>query len=64
MQCTKCKNDKTQVKLTVPFTEEGKPKVLRERRCENCKHKFRTIETPAEKEDGTVRFDKGSDRVR
>lgn len=61
MQCVKCGNEKTKVRVSLPFTEEGNPKVLRERVCDGCKHKFRTIEKPAEEDDGTVRSDEGSD---
>lgn len=62
MQCIKCGHEKTMVRMSVPFTEDGhEPKVLRERRCESCSYKFRTIEKPVEPENAPIRSDKGSD---
>lgn len=45
MICPRCKG-KTKVKLTIPYSEEGEHKVIRERHCEDprCGHKFQTIE--------------------
>lgn len=61
MQCPKCSSVKTKVRVSLPFTDEGEPRVVRQRICDVCKKKFKTIEKPVREEDGTIRSDKGSD---
>ena len=51
MKCPSCNRDKTKVKLTLPYTEKDVQKVLRERTCPGCGHKFQTLEVPADGED-------------
>ena len=47
MRCPQCSHEKTLVKVTASFVDSGIPKVLRDRACAECAHKFRTVESPA-----------------